>query len=41
VSACTSLLGLESYLEGVEVEGRVVKVEAVCMRTSNLYLYLI
>ncbi|XP_051208527.1 probable alpha,alpha-trehalose-phosphate synthase [UDP-forming] 2 isoform X2 [Lolium perenne] len=28
VSACTSLLGLESYLEGVEVEGRVVKVEA-------------
>ncbi|KAM0900636.1 hypothetical protein ACQ4PT_020477 [Festuca glaucescens] len=28
VSACTSLLGLESYLEGVEVEGRIVKVEA-------------
>lgn len=28
VSACTSLLGLESYLEGVEFEGRIVKVEA-------------
>ncbi|KAM0900640.1 hypothetical protein ACQ4PT_020479 [Festuca glaucescens] len=31
VSACTSLLGLESYLEGVEVEGRIVKVEAVML----------
>uniref|UniRef100_A0ACD5TY49 Uncharacterized protein n=1 Tax=Avena sativa TaxID=4498 RepID=A0ACD5TY49_AVESA len=28
VSACTSLLGLESYLEGVEFNGRIVKIEA-------------
>uniref|UniRef100_A0ACD5W4Y7 Uncharacterized protein n=1 Tax=Avena sativa TaxID=4498 RepID=A0ACD5W4Y7_AVESA len=28
VSACTSLLGLESYLEGVKFEGRIVKIEA-------------